>query len=151
MATKYEELVEPRLDEIKKWSEEGATIKEIAEALGVSYSGLRAYRKKYPALDGALLCSSLIPNMEALGSFFKRVTGYEYEEVTREPGADGKLVVTKKVKKFIPPDVEAGKFWLKNRMPEDFKDKHDLQHSMIEEEQSKLDDLVRQMVGEEVE
>lgn len=141
MATKYEELVEPRLEEIKKWSEEGATIKEIAEALGVSYSGLRSYRKKHPALDGALLCNTLIPNLEALGSFFKRVKGYEYEEVTRELDENGKLVVTKKVKKSVPPDVEAGKFWLKNRMPDTWKDKQQLEQD-IELKAERLEDLL---------
>ena len=151
MANLYEKIVEPRLTEIADWAKAGATEKEIADALGISYSSFRGYKKKYPELEGVLMSNKFIPNMKALGSFFKRVEGYEYEEVTKEPGKDGKLVVTKKVKKVMPPDVEAGKFWLKNRMPEEFKDKHDLQHSVIEEEQSKLDELVRQMVGEEVE
>ena len=150
MAGKYELQVAPHLEKIKEWAET-STDKEIAEALGISYASFKLYKKKHAALRGALIDGRKTePNMEVLGAFHKRATGYEIKETVKER-IEGKLVVTKEVTKEIPPDVEAGKFWLKNRMPEDFKDKHDLQHSVIEEEQSKLDDLIRQTVGEEIE
>ena len=123
---KYETMVEPRLDDIRRWiTEEHATMKEIAQALGVSYSGFRKYAKDYPQLAGILTENRQKANEEAIGSFWKRVTGYEAKEVTRER-IDGKMVVVKEVTKHIPPDVGAGQFWLTNAMPDRFKNRQSI-------------------------
>jgi len=39
---------------------------------------------------------------------------------------DGELVVTKKTRKFVVPDTTAQIFWLKNRKPEDWRDKRQI-------------------------
>lgn len=144
----YEKIVEPRLSDIKKWSREGATIKEVAAKLGISYSGLKGYKRKYPELEAAFLENRDTADDEVLGAFHRRATGYEIKEVTKER-INGKLVVTKEVTKEVAPDVEAGKFWLKNRLPEEWKDKHKYEVSGIDEEKSKLSELVKQMTGDD--
>lgn len=129
---KYETMVEPRLDDIRRWAtEEHATMKEIAQALGISYSGFRKYAKDYPQLAGILTENRMQANEEAIGSFWKRVTGYEAKEVTRER-IDGKMVVVKEVTKHIPPDVGAGQFWLTNAMPERFKNRQSVEAEITE-------------------
>ena len=57
--------------------------------------------------------------------------GYEFEEVHREVNqtSRGNKTVIKKLKKHIPPDVTAQIFWLKNRDPERWRDKQEIQHS----------------------
>ena len=145
MANNYELLVEPRLDEIKEWAEK-STDKEIAAALKISYSSFKGYKKKYSALAGALASGRSEPNYEVLGAFHKKATGCEVKETTKER-IDGKLVITKEVVKQIPPDTEAGKFWLKNRMPQQFSDTHKLDHEgTIRSE--KLEDIISQLGGE---
>lgn len=42
---------------------------------------------------------------------------------------DSKLVVTKVVSKMVVPDTTAQIFWLKNRKPNEFRDKRDVEHS----------------------
>lgn len=42
---------------------------------------------------------------------------------------DAKLVVTKVVTKMVAPDTTAQIFWLKNRKPNDYRDKRDVEHS----------------------
>lgn len=129
---KYEKLIEPRLDEIRQWvSEKNATKKEIATALGVSYSGFRKYEKEYPQLAGILTENRQQANEEALGSFWKRVTGYNTKEVTKER-IDGKMVVVKEVTKHVPPDVGAAQFWLTNAMPDKFKNRQSLDAEVTE-------------------
>lgn len=123
---KYETVVEPRLDDIREWIRKGATEKEIAKALGLSYSGFRGYKNKYPQLAGVLTENKRVADEMVLGAFFKRAVGYEVKEVERER-IDGKMVVVKERLKQISPDVEAGKFWLKNRLPDEFKDKQTLE------------------------
>lgn len=51
--------------------------------------------------------------------------------------------------KEVPPDVGAQCFWLKNRMPGEWREKQEVHvDSTLEQEQSKLDDVIRQMCGE---
>lgn len=66
---------------------------------------------------------------------FKRAVGYRYDEVIREPGTvvdeeTGEekrvMVETKRVTKEVQPDVTAQIFWLKNRKPEQWRDKKDI-------------------------
>ena len=139
MANLYEKIVEPRLSEIKEWSGEGATIKEIAEKLGISYSGLKGYKKKYPELEAAFLENRGTADDQVLGAFFRKATGYDTKEITKERIA-GKMVITKEVTKHISPDTEAAKFWLKNRKPEEWKDTHNIAGGIKVE--TKLEDLI---------
>ena len=129
---KYETIVEPRLSEIRKWaSEDHATMKEIAKALGISYSGFRKYAKDYPQLGGIMTENRQQANEEAIGSFYKRVTGYEVKETVRER-VNGKMVVVREVTKHIPPDVSAGQFWLTNAMPDRFKNRQSIEAEVSE-------------------
>jgi len=138
MANLYDTLVEPRLSDIKKWSGEGATLKEIAEKIGVSYSGLKKYKKDHPELEAALLENKGLADDKVLGAFFRKATGYEAKEVVKER-INGKLVITKEVTKEIAPDTEAGKFWLKNRRPDEWKDSHSVDGNV---DIVKLEDLI---------
>lgn len=65
-------------------------------------------------------------------SLLKRVTGYRYEEETREyksTGDDkGGLQLTKVVTKDIAPDPTSIIFFLKNRNPERWRDARHLEH-----------------------
>ena len=40
------------------------------------------------------------------------------------------MQVTKEVKKTVPPDVGAGQFWLTNKMPDEFKNKQEINGSI---------------------
>lgn len=55
-------------------------------------------------------------------SLLQRALGYSYEE-TSEKYEDGELTERKVTKKHIPPDTTAQIFWLKNRKPEQWRDK----------------------------
>ena len=81
-------------------------------------------------------------------ALLKRAIGYTQTEITRQVGKDGKLGVVKTVEKQVMPSTTAQIFWLKNRRPDKWRDKQDLQVSgALETEQSKLDDLIQQMRG----
>ena len=128
-AVRYETHVEPYLDKIEDMAKAHATEKEIAEALGIGASTLRKWKNEHPALAGALVVDYKKTNKEALGAFYSRVTGYTYTETTREL-VGGKMQVTKEVKKTVPPDVGAGQFWLTNKMPDEFKNKQEINGSI---------------------
>ena len=53
--------------------------------------------------------------------------GYRYTEVTREL-VDGKMKITKKVTKEMPPDTTAIIWWQKNRDPDNWRDRREIRH-----------------------
>lgn len=122
---RYETHVEPYLDKIEEMARNHATEKEIAEALNIGASTLRKWKHEHAELMGALVVDYEKTNKEAVGSFYKRVTGFHEIEQIKER-IDGKLVVVREIEKYYPPDVSAGQFWLTNKMPEEFKLKQEI-------------------------
>ena len=81
-------------------------------------------------------------------ALLKRAIGYTQTEITRQVGKDGKLGVVKTVEKQVMPSTTAQIFWLKNRRPDRWRDKQDIQVTGLEKEKTKLDDLIIQMRGD---
>ncbi|MBD8046766.1 MULTISPECIES: helix-turn-helix transcriptional regulator [Clostridium] len=143
--SKYETNVKDKLILVEGWARNGLTDEQIAKNLGIAYSTFREYKKKYSALSAALKKGKEVIDFEVESALLKRALGYEYEEVTQErvlrkdergqPITDihgfplYEMVVTKKVKKEVTPDTTAQIFWLKNRKPQEWRDKRDIEHS----------------------
>lgn len=68
--------------------------------------------------------------------------------IARENFPKERQVLAERKVKEMPPDVTAQIFWVKNRKPEDWRDKKNLELSDTEAEKSKLDDIVQQMCGD---
>lgn len=135
---KYHSHVEPKLLLVEAWARDGTIDEDIAKKLGVSYSTFRKYRDEYEALSAALKRGKEVADVEVENALFRRAIGYRYDEVTREADKvidpeTGELVTimveTKRVTKEVQPDVAAQIFWLKNRRPDKWRDKQDIQHS----------------------
>ena len=87
-------------------------------------------------------------DLQVENALLKRALGYEYEEVS-EKYEYGEMTERKVAKKHVIPDTTAQIFWLKNRRPDKWKDKQDVQVSgTLEAEKTKLDDLIKQMRGD---
>lgn len=125
--SKYETHVLPNLDKITTWAEAGATIKEIAAKLKVSYSTLRKYvdlgqdgDERYMALSEAFTRACEVADDQVEAALFKRACGFEYTETKREQKLDrlGNIVeLVTTTNKVIPPDPTSAMFWLTNRQP----------------------------------
>ena len=74
-----------------------------------------------------------VVDTEVENSLLKRALGYTAEDVTEEL-IDGRLVITKRVKKHIPADTTAMIFWLKNRMPGIWRNKEDVMLNVDEKD-----------------
>jgi len=92
---------------------------DIAAAMGIHVSTLRDWKKKHPEFSVALKIGKSEADTRVENSLFKRAIGYEYEEV--KTVNDGERV--EKTIKQVAPDVTAQIFWLKNRKPEEWRDK----------------------------
>ena len=123
---RYKREIEPRLNEIAEWCNEGAIDTEIAKRLGISIQTLYDY-KRYFEFAEVLKKSKGNADYKVENSLFKRAMGYTYTETEETINADGEVVKIKKVKKQVAPDTTAQIFWLKNRMKENWSDRHQVE------------------------
>lgn len=140
--SKYDTHVKPKLHDIESWAREGVTDKKIAENIGVSYSTFREYVKKYPALSASLKRGKNVIDQKVENALLKRALGYDHEEV-KEVYEGNNLVKRTVTKKHTPADVGALIFWLKNRMPDTWKNdyhkvKHDEEVLKIRQKESEM-------------
>lgn len=129
---KYKAWLEPdNLLRLQAWARNGLTDEQIAHNMGAAVGTLYAWKQKYPEISEALKRGKEVVDIEVENVLLQRARGYDYEEVTRELRYDKeteteRMVVVKRVKKHMAPDVTAIIFWLKNRLPEDWRDKKDV-------------------------
>ena len=132
--SKFYSHVFPRLRQIAKWAEEGATDREIAKKLGVSYSSFMAYLAKgkkgepdYSDFSDTLARAGALADDDVEASLFKMATGYsvmvrkpvkvrraEFDKTGRRVREYEEVVITQE-EKYIEPSVQAQTFWLTNR------------------------------------
>ena len=72
-------------------------------------------------------------------ALFKSACGYDVEETTEELRFNKKthsyeMVVTKRVRKHVPPSNTAQIFWLKNRMPDKWRDRIETKTTLVKDE-----------------
>jgi transcriptional regulator with XRE-family HTH domain len=132
---KYEKwITEEGLVLLEGWARDGLTDEQIAHNVGVSRSTLNDWKKKYPDISDTLKKGKEVVDLQVENALLKRALGYAYEEVTEESQWNEKakqyeLVITKRVKKRQAPDTTAQIFWLKNRRPDKWRDKQDVEHT----------------------
>lgn len=117
--SKYETHVKPYFKEIKEWLEQGATEKQVAEQLGINYTGTWiVYKNKYSEFAELIKGKDMKPLVEELRSaLVKKALGFEYEEkeqyikqevdpVTKQPTGK-KYLQTKILTRYQAPDTTA--------------------------------------------
>ena len=118
MAKINEWLENDKLILLEGWARSGLTDEQIAKNIGINRTTLYDWKKKEVNIADALKKGKEVIDFEVENALLKRALGYEYEEETYENG-----ILTKKVKKQVPPDTTAQIFWLKNRQVKKWRDK----------------------------
>lgn len=132
---KYEQwLTEEGLLQLEAWARNGLTDEQIAANMGICRDTLIQWKKKYTDISGTLKRGKEVVDIQVENALLKRALGYSYKEITREAQFNPQteqyeLVVTKEVTKEVVPDTTAQIFWLKNRKPDEWRDKKDVEHS----------------------
>ena len=111
-------LENDKLIMLEGWARDGLTDEQIAKNIGINRTTLYDWKKKEVNIADALKKGKEVIDFEVENALLKRALGYEYEEETYENG-----ILTKKVKKHVAPDTTAQIFWLKNRKPNNWKDR----------------------------
>ncbi len=101
----------------------GAIDKEIADFFGVTETTINNWKIKHPDFFESIKEGKLWADANMAGALYKSGMGEHYTEEDRviSDGDGGQEVVT--LKKQIPPDYRAQSLWLRNRRPENWRDK----------------------------
>lgn len=138
--SKYDTHILPNMELIEGWTQEGVSQEQIARKLGVAISTFQSYKVKFPELSEVLKKGRDLADIQVTNALFRSAVGYEVEEEHTEyiegtrsgkagmmPNASNhanRKVVT--IKKKIPGNVTAQIFWLKNRRPDLWQDRKEL-------------------------
>ena len=123
MAVKYEQWITPEgLLKIEGWARDGLTMQQIADNMGVGRKTLNNWMIRFPVLATCIRRGKDVPDRHVENALYKRAIGFEYDEVTYN--GDGEVV--KRVTKLVLPDTTAQIFWLKNRKPDVWRDRHEI-------------------------
>lgn len=125
---KYEYWLSPDgLLRLEAYARDGLTDEQIAHNMGVSTATLYNYKRDHLEILEALKKGKEVVDIQVENALLKRALGYSYEEKKVEVSEDG-TKVTKTIKEVVP-DTTAQIFWLKNRRPDRWRDKQDIEHS----------------------
>ncbi|MGX2947192.1 helix-turn-helix domain-containing protein [Enterococcus alishanensis] len=129
MAKYTEWITKEGLIRIEGWARDGLSDEQVANNIGISRSTLNDWKKRFPDISDTLKKGKDVADREVENALFKRAVGFSYTEVTQELMDSGELKVTKKVIKQVSPDTGAAAFWLKNRKPDVWRDKQEVEHT----------------------
>lgn len=134
--------MESKLDSVKGWALQGSTDEDIYTMLGVSEKTFYDWKLKYPQFAQALKKGKYISNGELLNSAFTQSIGFMYIEniavkvkdyawFTNPQTNESELKQIEKVEiipveKYAPPNPTMNIFMLKNRLSDEYKDKHEV-------------------------
>ena len=118
-------LTDDGLLKVTGWARDGLIEKQIAKNMGVAYSTLKLWKTKFPKLVEALAKGKEVVDREVENALYKRALGYWVTETKTTTLADGS-VRTEETHRHIVPDTTAQIFWLKNRKPDQWREKNDL-------------------------
>ena len=117
------------VEQVRKLCLLGATDPELADFFGVSISTVKNWKRAHPDFLSALKAGKLQADAEVAQRLYRRALGYSHRAVkilTVARGYNqGSDVVEHPYVERYPPDTTACIFWLKNRRPEQWRDKPD--------------------------
>jgi DNA-binding XRE family transcriptional regulator len=113
------------LIKVRGWARKGLTNDQIAENIGINRDTLYDWQKKYPDFSDALKSTKEITVYEVEDALYKAAMGYFVEETITTVTSTGKSH-TEIRKKWIAPNTTAQIFFLKNKDPENWRERNDI-------------------------
>lgn len=145
--------VKDKLILIEGWSRDGLTDEQIWTKLGIGKTAFYKYKKEHADLANSLKKGKEVVDREVENSLLDNAMGYEYTEQQaikikevyyNDQGkrCEKENVKIVEVKKYKPGETTAQIFWLKNRKPEQWRDKQDIDLNGKLTLNKKLEDLI---------
>lgn len=105
--------------------ETGKTDKQVAEVLEVHEATLHRWKKANPEFRESLKDWKIEADKNVEKALFQRACGYDTKETKVFCDKNG-TIKTHTVKKHYAPDATSMIFWLKNRQPDNWRDKQEI-------------------------
>ncbi|NLW90671.1 MAG: hypothetical protein GXY34_03605 [Syntrophomonadaceae bacterium] len=102
----------------------GATDKEMADIFGVAESTLNLWKKEHKEFSESLKMGKEAADANVANRLYQRAMGYQHPEDKIFNDNGEPLIVP--TTKHYPPDPTAAIFWLKNRQPQKWRDKQEI-------------------------
>lgn len=103
----------------------GATDADLADFFEVSVVTIWSWKTRHGDFLSALKAGKDEADDRVERSLYARATGYTFDSLKIFCTKDGE-VIEHEFKAHVPPDVVACIFWLKNRRPAEWRDKHEV-------------------------
>lgn len=121
------------VEQAEKLARFGMTDQQMAEVFDVSEQTLNAWKKAHPEFLEALKKGKYLSDTDVVQSLYRRAIGYSHPEddirtVSLPDGGGSEIIITPTIKHY-PPDTTACIFWLKNRQPEKWREKREVETS----------------------
>lgn len=120
--TKFDESQLPFL---KYLFEEGKTDQQIADIIGVTKQTVCNWKRAHPDFFDSLKDWKKLADEKVERSLYEKATGYSATETKVFCTKNG-VIKTHEVEKHFAPDTTAQIFWLKNRQPDKWRDKREV-------------------------
>ncbi len=103
----------------------GATDIEVADFFDVDVRTIYRWKHDFPEFCQALNVGKEKADERVVNSLYQKAIGYEQDEVKIFMPAGAEEPVYAPFRAKIPPDTTAAIFWLKNRRPNDWREKQE--------------------------
>ncbi len=129
MAGRPTDYLDEYAEQATKLAAMGATDAEVADFFAVDVRTIYRWKHAHEAFCQALRVGKDIADDRVVRSLYQRAIGYEQEEVKifMPAGAD-EPVYAPYIAKIAPSDT-AAIFWVKNRRPDEWRDRHEVDNT----------------------
>ena len=103
----------------------GATDAQLADFFEVAESTINNWKKDHPEFLESVRRGKTVADANVAEAFYKRATGFEKEDCEKVFQYQGEIIRAQ-IKEYYPPDTGAAMNWLKNRQPDRWRDKQNL-------------------------
>jgi hypothetical protein len=116
------------LKQVEILAKKGFTDVEMSQFFEITQQTFNNWKKKHKEFFESLKDWKKSSDALVEKSLFERATGYEHEE-DKIFNANGTPLVVPTIKHY-PPETTAGIFWLKNRQPDKWRDKQEIEGNL---------------------
>ncbi|WP_434456514.1 terminase [Stutzerimonas urumqiensis] len=116
------------VEQARKLCRLGATDQELADFFKVALSTLNLWKVQHPEFSESLKLGKEVADERVANALYQRAMGYSHPDVDIRV-VDGAIVETPLIKHYAP-DTTAAIFWLKNRRPDEWRDRQEVAHDV---------------------
>lgn len=123
----------------------GATDRELADFFDIAESTLNLWKQQHSEFSESIKEGKLQADAHVAERLYQRAMGYSHPEV-HVSNYQGEVTLTPLTKHY-PPDSTAAIFWLKNRRPEQWRDKTEREITIKKSAEEMSDDELNRIAA----